>query len=94
VLAAAWSRCCLGAGDELGTGYFGCLWVVEWGQARWVLTAGCAVGAPRGHACARREARTRMRLSWGCLEMTEAELSNLMQHDPIERPRSKTTSSV
>jgi len=31
---------------------------------------------------------------WGCLEMTEAELSNLMQHDPIERPRSKTTSSV
>jgi hypothetical protein len=20
--------------------------------------------------------------SWGCLEMTEAELSNLMQHDP------------
>jgi hypothetical protein len=26
--------------------------------------------------------------------MTEAELSNLMQHDPIERPRSKTTSSV
>ena len=33
------------------------------GQARWVLTAGCAVGAPRGHACARREARTRMRLS-------------------------------
>jgi hypothetical protein len=31
---------------------------------------------------------------WGCLEMTEAEFSNLMQHDPIERPRSKTTSSV
>jgi hypothetical protein len=31
---------------------------------------------------------------WGGLEMTEAEFSNLMQHDPIERPRSKTTSSV
>jgi len=32
-------------------------------RLRWVLTARCTVGAPRGHACARREARTRMTLS-------------------------------
>ena len=62
-----------------------------------------AYGALRGNGPAlAEEALGRIGLSrcareglwWGCLEMTEAELSNLMQHDPIERPRSKTTSSV
>ena len=33
-----------GAGDELGTGYYGCLWVVEWGQARWFCRLGARLG--------------------------------------------------
>ena len=44
MLAAAWSRCCLGAGDELGTGYFGCLLVgVGGGFFGWVRCLVCGV---------------------------------------------------
>ena len=49
---------------------------------------------PQKNGAAAGQGRNEHWIVWGCLEMTEAELSNLMQHDPIERPRSKTTSSV